>query len=261
MKKFSEWAEDRYKKNLMAWFGRSKVVNPDGSPAVVYHGTSDHILEFDPNASKGLGSFARKGIFFTDSSDSAGSYALQREKLSFKKVIASFNKAKEEYEDLLQKLSEKAGSYRPRSYSGETIPRMALAWLNDIHQSGKISDDDYKEYERVEKALLSAEEEYESQEKTTRWEDANPNTMPVYLKIERPLEVQAGGMGWEFVVPNNLAEFDFSKNDGIIFRNVVDNADESEATTTVYVVFDPRQVKSATGNNGNFNPQSPKITE
>jgi hypothetical protein len=260
MKKFKEWADERSEKNLMSWFGDSKVRGSDGRPAVVYHGTSDAIHEFDPKASEGLGSFARKGIFFTDSPESAGAYALQRQNLAFKRTIAALNKAKEEYDELLHSLANKAKSHAPKSYGGETVPRTVLRWINDLHREGKIDDRDYEQYEKLEKALLTAEEDYESNNRT-RWEDAKPNTMPVYLKMERPMEVEAGGMPWDAVVPANLAEFNPSKNDGIIFRNVVDNADESEAKTTVYVVFDPRQVKSAIGNNGNFNPNSTKIVE
>ena len=125
--KFSEWINEKYQNNLMAWFGDSKVKTSDGKPLVVYHGTSDAIQEFDPKASEGLGSFARKGIFFTDDKESAGNYALQRQNLKFKKIIAAFNKAKEDYEELLFKLATKSKSHPPKSYSGETIPRMTAS--------------------------------------------------------------------------------------------------------------------------------------
>jgi hypothetical protein len=256
VKSFFEWLDQ--KRNLMAWFGGSVVRKPDGSPLVVYHGSSDHIREFDPEASDGLGSFARRGIFFTDSAESAGAYALQRDTLSFKRVVAAFNKAKEEYEDVLYRLAAKSRSHFPKSYGGETIPRMALSWVNDLHRSGKIDDEDYENYERAQDSLVGAEAEYELRERE-RWDEARPNTTPVYLRIERPHVVDAGGMPWDAVVPANLADFDPSKNDGIIFKNVVDNADESEAKTTVYVVFDPRNIKSAIGNDGEFDPNSADI--
>ena len=48
--------------------------------------------------------------------------------------------------------------------------------------------------------------------------------------------------------------------DGIIVRNVVDAANEyaSEASD-VFIVFSPEQIKSATGNNGNFDPANQDI--
>jgi hypothetical protein len=242
MKSFLEWLDQN--NSLMDWFGESVVRKPDGSPLVVYHGSSDHIREFDPKASEGLGSFARRGIFFTDDAESAGAYALQRETLGFKRVVAAFNKAKEEYEEVLHGLASKSRSHAPKSYGGETVPRMALRWVNDLHGEGRISDEDYERYENAEAALVGADEEYRSKY-SSRWDDAMPNTTPVYLKIERPHVVEAGGMPWDAVVPANLDEFDPSKNDGIIFKNVVDNADDSEARTTVYVVFDPANIRSA----------------
>lgn len=247
MKSFLEWIDQN--NDLMSWFGDSLVRKPDGSPLVVYHGSSDHIREFDPKASEGLGSFARKGIFFTDSAESAGEYALQRETLGFKRVVAAFNKAKEDYEEVLHALAAKSRSHSPKSYGGETIPRMALRWVNDLHREGRISDEDYERYERAEAALVAADEEYRSKDRS-RWDDANPNTTPVYLKMERPHVVEAGGMPWHAVVPANLAQFDPSRNDGMIFRNVVDNADDSPARTTVYVVFDPKNIRSAIGGGG-----------
>lgn len=260
MKKFSEWVDERSERNLLAWFGDSKVMGSDGRPMVVYHGTSDRLDEFDPTASEGLGSFSRRGMFFTDSREGAGQYALQRHTLEFKRSIAAFNKAKDEYDEFLHEMATKARSHRPQSYNGESVPRMVFPWLNDLHREGRISDEDYERHTRLHDALTSAEREYESRS-DRRWEDASPNVIPVYLKIERPQVVEAGGMPWDAVVPPNLANFNPAKNDGIIFKNVVDNADDSEARTTVYVVFRPNQIKSAMGNNGNFDPESPKITE
>jgi hypothetical protein len=51
------------------WFGRSKVVDENGRPLVVYHGTNQRtdFSEFDGGD---------RGIWFTEDSDDAGSYAL-----------------------------------------------------------------------------------------------------------------------------------------------------------------------------------------
>lgn len=60
------------------WFGDSKVVDEDGKPRVVYHGTTADITEFDPGmlgAATGAPS-AKQGFFFSSSPDVAGSYAV-----------------------------------------------------------------------------------------------------------------------------------------------------------------------------------------
>ena len=52
------------------WFGDSKVVNADGAPMVVYHGSNADITEFSP----GTGSLG-DGIYFTASTKDASHYA------------------------------------------------------------------------------------------------------------------------------------------------------------------------------------------
>ena len=114
----------------------------------------------------------------------------------------------------------------------------------------------------------------------------------VYLRIERPLVVDAAGADWamipktavkmrawaaqdreaarEFLKDNSEGRFTSTDVlgglaqalgfDGAIIQNVVDAADEEyEVSSTVYVVFDPRQIKSAKGNAGTFDPDDPNI--
>lgn len=52
------------------WFGNSKVVNEDGSPKVVYHGSISSFEAFNESD---------KGIYFTDNKDAAGSYGMYSE--------------------------------------------------------------------------------------------------------------------------------------------------------------------------------------
>jgi hypothetical protein len=53
------------------WFGDSKAVNPDGSPMVLYHGTTADISQFKLSSSGALGA----GIYLTPDSDFASQYA------------------------------------------------------------------------------------------------------------------------------------------------------------------------------------------
>ncbi|MCA0422062.1 MAG: hypothetical protein LCH61_01850, partial [Proteobacteria bacterium] len=60
------------------WFGDSKVVDADGEPLVVYHGTNENFEVFDParlGDSTGADS-AKMGFFFAKSADVAASYAV-----------------------------------------------------------------------------------------------------------------------------------------------------------------------------------------
>ena len=57
-----------------SWFGDSKIVNGDGEPLVVYHGTGSDISEFDPSQTKTV-----EGIFFTPNAKYASDIANARE--------------------------------------------------------------------------------------------------------------------------------------------------------------------------------------
>jgi len=123
----------------------------------------------------------------------------------------------------------------------------------------------------------------------------------VYLRIERPLVVDAKGADWtaiprsaikmrgwaaqdkkaaqEFMEDNRGAlspyfealDEDTSTDvigalaqalgfDGAIINNVIDSASgDTYVPTTVYVVFDPTQIKSARENAGTFDPDDPSI--
>jgi hypothetical protein len=59
------------------WFGNSKVVDENGDPLVVYHGTNKKLAQFDPKkrgSASGLEE-AREGFWFSSSEDAADTYA------------------------------------------------------------------------------------------------------------------------------------------------------------------------------------------
>jgi SPP1 gp7 family putative phage head morphogenesis protein len=62
------------------WFGQSKVVDENGRPLIVYHGTPDDITAFDLSKAgrTDAGSFG-KGFYFTGSAENAGTYSRMRD--------------------------------------------------------------------------------------------------------------------------------------------------------------------------------------
>lgn len=55
------------------WFGKSKIVNADGTPKVMYHGSDASFSVFDVNKAKASGYYG-KGFYFTDSESHASTY-------------------------------------------------------------------------------------------------------------------------------------------------------------------------------------------
>ena len=139
------------------WFGNSKVVDAEGKPLVVYHGTNADFSEFD---------------------------------------IAKFGKTDDGW------LGE--GFYfSPR-------PRYA---------SGYAKGD-------------------------------GANVMPVYLSMKNPF--YAEGLLSDYWTQERLIDAGF---DGVIY----DGGQDGKGDSPEYVVFRPEQIKSATGNDGSFDPANPNI--
>lgn len=158
------------------WFGDSKVVDAEGKPLVVYHGTAADIQEFDPRRSgrNYLGRGGDQGFFFSNLPGTADVYAEQA----------------------------------------------AEPW---------------------------------------RTKNGAPNTMPVYLRLQKPYVRQAAGSPDKWFDYNRKTLYEAaSKNgsDGIIVRGGKGVFEKR----VLYVAFKPEQIKSAIGNDGTFDPSNPDIT-
>jgi hypothetical protein len=85
------------------------------------------------------------------------------------------------------------------------------------------------------------------------------NVKPVYLKMENPLVVNAEGRKFHAVFPEPIDAAKSRGHDGVIVKGLTDSAGWSDLKSDVYVVFNANQIKSATGNSGNFDPNNPSI--
>ena len=153
------------------WFGESKVVDENGEPLVVYHGTARDFNEFKTGVGGKGGRVDTKGaIFATDSPQQAAFFA-----------------------------------------------RM------ESRRSGE-----------------------------------GPNLMPVYMNIANPLTYDYGSRQKDGEFSAGLIEKARDDgHDGVILRNVRDAMEGRPAD--VFIVFDPKQIKSAIGNNGEFDPDNADI--
>jgi len=166
-----------------AWFGNSKVVDENGDPLVVYHGTVGNFTTFDKSK---FGEFddgwLGEGFYFSDTAKGAEDYT--RDDIS-----------------RLKRQSAEGG-----------------------------------------------------------------NILPVYLSMENPLIVDFSlddlGQPWNSRSAMSAKEFSAilrkRGHDGVIFKGPVAPSGLSD---NQFMVFDPTQIKSATGNRGTFDPNSPKINE
>lgn len=190
------------------WFGDSKVVDDNGDPLVVYHGTGGDFDVFQDKPGMGAGGrSARLGFFFSDSPGTASQYATNT-------IDTARNRG-----------YRRAENARLR---GEYDEQHALDLeMEDPEFNGGMS----------------------------------PSVMASYLSMQNPLEHDFAGRSYD-VDRDNLSEVinqaKADGHDGVIFRNF-DDAVHGEDPADHYVVFKPTQIKSATGNNGQFDSSNPSV--
>jgi hypothetical protein len=208
--------------NFKKWFGNSKVVDAQGKPLVVYHGTNQPIDKFDSTrrGASTANSTARKGFFFTSDKDESSDYA----DMAASRVIANI----------------------------KDHEKKTAMLLKQLEQAEKV-----RNWDLVDK-LTNELENHEIN--ATREGEIGANVLPVYLSIQNPKIVNVNG---EFNIGQVSGAIDAAKkegNDGVILIDIKDSP-KGNIRSTHYVVFKPTQIKSAIGNNGEFNPKSPYLTK
>lgn len=268
-----------------AWFKNSVVVDAQGKPLEVYHGTNEAgFKEFDPNRGR-----KSKGIFFARSWHQAIGYSKSNKEIYLptgEEELDSFEHGRELVDGL--EISKKYyivdtnGKLQTDGYDteeellsdieldpGEKVEARYTVWWND----GYIADTVTRE-----KAVTAIDSDVEPK---------TPGIYAVYLSIQDPLVVDWHGKNWDEAnverVYNKKEEdvWEFPEGedahdtvddcvrqaqdmafDGVVIHNVIDSGPHSRGDTedTEYVVFDPKQVKSVY-NKGTWNPHSANILE
>lgn len=251
--------------NFKRWFGNSKVIDSEGAPLIVHHGGA----KFDTFDRDKLGSLtgadsSKLGFFFTDSRGLAYDFQEESDKSALNKefILDEINKLPiSKREDLFDDLGMDV-FHGDLEYADSESERMEMLseGLNEIAQT--LEDDantipmDRSNYLPVVKRYLG-NDFFEVGE-----------VKDVYLKMENPLiaSFEDGDNEYqESAVTKLMEEAIKNGNDGIIIKGMMDGFPTDEKgngidnVSTVYAVLNPNQIKSATGNNGDFNADSDNI--
>lgn len=204
------------------WFGKSKVVDADGKPLRVFHGTTQHFNAFDPihipkgNNENGV------GFYFTNRPDWSAMYAGGEGG----NTIAVYLKIQKPIYYERQPKMTRAQALKFMFCAGNKLTKQ---FLLDNYADGVNN-------------LARAKMEYADNYDGLDLVDAS---MDLYndLFVGQPKE-------------HMFAEFfkDITGYDGIII-------DRHNGGAKNYVVFTPTQIKSATGNKGTFKPRTAAIHE
>lgn len=210
------------------WFGKSKVVDADGKPLVVYHGSQN--AGFTVFGGSGYGKAqSSKGLWFSDYSR-ATEYAGSSNEA---KIVS----AMESWDDVRRYAISIGLDFYPAP--------------GDEYEAGNyfVGDSITDSLDDAREILQNAVEER-----------GDSGVYQVYLSIKKPKVIDARGKrGIDVAI--DVDALKAKGFDGAIIKNVDDpgNYGDYGYLADNYIAFYPEQIKSAIGNNGNFDPQDPSI--
>jgi Large polyvalent protein associated domain 38/ADP-Ribosyltransferase in polyvalent proteins len=216
----------RGSKEFNQWFGDSKVVNPDGTPKIMYHGTARDISRFLPKQAN--------AIFLTDDIDVATEYSQQSATWMADHVEEFLTPAQIE-----KSLKAAKALLRKNGYKTNQIE--ALEADKDIYKT-----DEFRE--AVSTYMPSAS-----------------NVMPLFVKAEKPFDFDnpehVKAVLKESGKDIDPAQFNRTNNWTTVENPDIQNAIKDLGFDSFYVnengrknlaVYEPSQIKSATGNVGAY---------
>lgn len=222
-------------RNFWRWFGDSKVVDDQGRPLVVYHGTDADFEVFNPD--KGTGARHYTGVFTTANPHTASTYASGAKGLDGLQVMPLYIRIEKPVK----------------------IDAAGKNW-NNLGKNTKIELPDLKVSNQADEDLLAELEGREPSPAPTETLKARKTTLGKLW----PDEFQYGD---EKANTNDLVRWARKTGyEGVELGAITDQGPagrfvnaESGKPADNFVIFDPAQVKSAIGNNGEFNPTEQSI--
>lgn len=264
---FGDWEKAAEESPSTAKTNSSKIVDENGEPKVVYHGSPFRFFRFDKTKlgqSTGADS-AKEGFFFTDNKELAelfSRYSLENLPVSDVEQLVKdrlLNMSDDELNDAYEvyrndspdylDYADETDSPNDRDYleirgfllDGVSEKEAKREYIQDSIES-KIEGGYFSDMEEVEEELSSIGIEFGNNEQ-------------VFLNIESPLvdEVERDYFhNGEDVSPMTpvLQNAKRMGRDGVVFTGIVESGQKGAANQ--YVAFEPNQIKSATDNVGTF---------
>ena len=291
-KKLKESKEDIiYSKEFKDWFGdwendpehSSKVVDKDGKPLAVYHGSFSLFDSFDMNKGHNVPAVwhsDRIGIAsnwsntlsihrcskikdeFEDLKKKV--YDLESKNTPFEEVVEEINNFTRSNLDIeIEPLSQYSSYDNCKKYKLDAEEYENICYEYTILSHGRLVNpsnvrkDLHKYYERILKYI-----ERSINDSTRNYSYNTGFLYKNYLNIRNPLIIDAKDKPYykiwykgEYYNTESLAMYAKENGyDGVIVNNVYETAYEDKKGTD-YIVFTPNKIKSATDNNGKFSKE------
>ena len=211
-------------KAFKKWFGDSKVIDENGRPLVVYHGSKDVFSVFDASKIGQQGRSEGAGFYFTNDKKIADGYAGETGNL-----IAAYLSLK------------KPMPYNQKSFSKPILTKIIkkVAEIESVETEMGIGDGFLSNYGDVNYEGLSS---------------VIKGAVDLISSDDLAIDQMGGivGSGVDPVIVNK-AVFEVTKFDGVI-----SNGFSNKGGSKIFTAFFPEQIKS-TGNQGTFDPNDPNI--
>ncbi|MCL1606696.1 MULTISPECIES: LPD38 domain-containing protein [Mediterranea] len=237
------------------------VLDENGEPLVVYHGTDAEFTTFDPERGDG----AHRGMYFTDSKEMAASYKggkhLMPVFLNLREVY-EFDGRGRNWEDLTLAQPYDRNSGEDVVEHAEKVVRMYQAEVEARRRRGGNADEYAQRLSELRvPRLLSAYRAVESEKPGNVFAAAARLVKMRRLRKEMERYFRSADPELSSGLATRDVDLTHDDRDGIIFRNIRDYGTqvEDDAPHDVYVVYDPNNIKSATGNNGEFSRENNDI--
>ena len=286
-----QWLQVRTQ-NFKDWFGdwendpknASKVVDENGEPRPVWHGTASGgftVFSRDELGKNTQSKSAKKGFFFagkestsaasgylreyvTDTSDVLSEVTEIIENIAYPATSLLSNAGVDGYsdgyrEDLSDRIREFAYTYSGRHtkfYNAilsdiDNIKSDIETYREEILSTGATN----KDIDAAISELNGARDNLDGIRTDFMFGNDMESMYSVFLNVRDPLEYNYAGERRRYTFAELLDVAIDNKKDGAIFSNVEDGGPVDD----VFVVFSPTQIKSATANVGTFDPQNPDI--
>lgn len=238
-------------RNFRNWFGDSKMVDEEGKPLVVYHGTGRNFESFDPSASP-KNSYSLRGIYTAKNPRTAEEYVPHEFMLKPKydeEMEAAFSQR-----DKLNRLAERPLiSAKNESYP---IPDLELPKINE-----NFFPEEAQEIQRNQRIIDFYTDKLNWEDPKYTKKDFRGSVLPVNISMKTPFVYDWKGDAWsqegERRVMDALRDSGGKDAyDGVIFKNIYDG--EAGVIDDVYIPFEPTQIKSI-HNRGTYNPDDPDL--
>lgn len=217
------WAQT-HSPNFKEWFKDSKVVDKNGEPLIVYHGTHESFNTFDKTKSGNKTGQAKElpGFYFFDHPYAASEYTINPK---------GGKAAYQRFDHDMQGMDE----------------AMLRSYYPDIFKSYDNAPDSEKE-EGIEGFAWS----YFNKE------TEKGNVLPVFLSTKNPLIYDNRGRR---IATTDIVSKLKSENDGVEVQGVMDRLNDSIGfEDTVHIVFEPNQIKLVF-NQGQYSTQKREYNE